>query len=88
VPNDGPCSALRIVAGRLAALRYVAIVGVFDIVATVDDFAGFQRPHRYLTATPVPTSPLPASWRDAQPSFDDIDPFDDDLEPAGDDDDA
>jgi len=59
---------------------------VFDIAASVDDFAGFQRLHRYLTDTPAPTSPLTASWRDAQLSFDDIDPFDDDLELAGDDD--
>jgi hypothetical protein len=35
---------------------------IFDVVATTDDLAGFQRLRRYLTARPAPERPEPAPW--------------------------
>jgi len=35
---------------------------IFDVVATTDDLAGFQRLRRYLTARPAPERPEAAPW--------------------------
>lgn len=35
---------------------------IFDVLATTDDLAGFQRLRRYLTARPAPERPEAAPW--------------------------